>query len=280
MIFTIKLPSKGHIKGIPLELKVKEWDLEDIKNLSKASEVALDEVVIDVLSKNIVREGLDEKFTSSLLCQQDISFIMVSMRINVIGPEYEFIYPHSVLAPNTDKELCGHRIDIKLHLKEDIEVKEIPIDYKNHLHVELPSCLEEVRVLIPTYNYIKQSKEIFREKRSLNIDNLSVDDEDMVLFYLGLYLSGVGDKRFQSVMQALAFLERLNTQDAAAIVDIVEYFRDWGPKMVISGDCSKCKRGYQFQFPFLDTFFFDKTRFQFDVRSAIKPGKTDEHKSM
>lgn len=278
MILTLELPSKGKIKFIPAYLKIKEWDLEDIKNLSKATASALDDVFNDVLSKDIIREGLDPKFTPGLLGEQDRMFILLNVRANVIGSQYEFLYTHSMVNPTTKKETCGEQMTIKKNIVDEVIVKEIPDKYFPHVYVELPSSKDNMRVLMPSYDYVKSSKQLYKDKKGQDIDSLEGDDPDNVLFWASLYFSGVNDKRFQNVMDTLQYLYSLGAPDTAAIMDTVDYFREWGPQAEISGDCPKCKRRYQFPFPFLDSFFFDKTRFHFDIQSAIKTEPTFSRK--
>ncbi|GAI99651.1 unnamed protein product, partial [marine sediment metagenome] len=211
---------------------------------------------------------------------QDRMHVLLIMRANIIGPAYEFTYTHSVLEPMTKKELCGLKIEHKIDLSKDIVCKTVPEEYEPHIWIQLPSLKKHLRLNIPNYNYIKESRALYQQKMGVAVEDL--ETEDAVIFWMSLYFSGVEDHRFQDVAESQEFLFKLGPEDAAAVANMVEYFRDWGPEMTIEGECPKCKevgrdleiRRYRFQLPLLDSFFFDKDRFTFDLRSAIKPKST------
>lgn len=276
MVLTLDLPSKGRMRRIPKVLKVKEWTLEDIKDLSKSADASLDDVFVDVLNRRIVREGLEPKFEPGMLCEQDRLYIVLTMRVNILGGQYEFYYTHSEL-DGDGKELCGHKQEVKVDLTK-MEIKDIPDIYQDHMYIELPSCKEQVRVALPSYAYTRDSKQVWEKARGVVFNDVASNDPELILFWTALYFSGVNDQRFSNIMESIKWLQDRDVSDAAALIDIHEFFSNWGPDMIVTGKCEKCQKEYSFRFPFLNSFFFDKTKFKFDIKSAVKSRPSDERR--
>ena len=275
VVFPMELPSNGKIKGVPDILNVREWDTEDLCDISKTQGGFLDSTFTQVLNKCVVKDKDTQNFSAEDLVEQDRIFVMLNMRLNILGPEYDFPFIHSVIEGG--KEQCGKSIKVEIDLRKDIPITAIPDNYKSHIEIPLPSK-KVVRVLLPSFRYLKESKDIVRKVQEVDMDELPVSDPNKIMFLIATHISGEGTgkkaNRFESILQAIEFVKRLGSEDLAAVLKIIEYFRIWGADMMIDKECPHCKRRYRFRMPIEDQFFFDPARFSFDVQGAIRASES------
>lgn len=281
MNFKIVLPSCGKIRNVPRELNVAEWTMLDIKDMTKASDSAIDDVFNDVLNRGIQREGLAQTFHAGRLSDQDRLHILLTMRGNTVGFDFDFKYFHQEEDPKT-MEICGGENTIGLDIRKDINYVDLPKSYKDHIPIELPSSKDLIRIKVPSYDFIKSSKTDYEEHYGKSINDMrdeNPDDEDVILFYYALYISGVNNKHFKKIHETLEFMNGANYKDSQALIQTVRFYRNWGPDLVLERVCKKCKRSFQFRFPFIDSFFFEAGKYEFDIEGAIKIEQISEPES-
>jgi len=279
MTFKLDLPSNGRVRGVPKSIWIKEWTIRDINDMSQASDEALDDVLFTVINRGIDRSqpGMNE-FNPLMLPMQDRLFILLQMKINVVGPMYTIKYTHRVPEASGEydkdgapiiKETCGHDLVLNLDLTKEIKINDIPEKYHRNVGIKIP-CGEVVRIRIATYDYYVESRKWFKDNFGKDPVDLPSGDPDYVLFMIATYLAGYDSVPFRSFEEAWRYLISKGARDVSALADTYTYFSDWGPKLEVEGVCPNCERRYSFRLPFFESFFFDSEQFNFDIESAIE----------
>lgn len=266
MIYTVDLPSLGKVKGVPRTIKINEWSLLDIKDFSKANKSALDDALTASMDRSLVQDNPNAPIRGGMFVSQDRWHILLSLRVNTMGSDYSFFYYHHVMENGENK--CGFKNEVDVDLVKDIEVKDIPAEYVEHVGVKLP-CGIWARIKVPTHLESREARALFEKRIGKSYDDLDEDDADLSVFALAQYVSGKDQTRFGTILDSLKFVESLNAKDVSALMDAVGYFRIWGPMLSMKRTCGGCAKEYSFRLPLLDSFFYSKSGFEFDLKAAI-----------
>lgn len=241
---TVKLPTRGLIKGIPEEIAIKAIQRKDKKKVLMSND---DNILLGLLQQCIISP---KDFNVYNLLPFEIEYCLYRLRTLTYGNTYEF---------KENCPYCGHSNEINIDLN-DIAIIPVPDNFKTTFDIgPLP-----ISGLVLTCKLLTEGERTAAMKKAEELrDATGAQNMDLDLIWETRIIAINGNSKLAPI-EKTQIIDDLNDYDSEYFMEYYNRFDgNYGLQKELHYTCDNCRRKVDSEMPSIYTFF--RPTFKFDI---------------